>query len=195
MDLHPSSKGLGVHNAFLLRGGLTPSQSISSLAFEWKVTTLWWWSPHETSHFGGTGTLLCSSQPNLSLPGTVSSHLRWCNEQIAGWTWLQVLRCLQLGCSFPCFPKFPKASFSCLFLFTFLRSTLLGVWFGLLAVFLGKNHGGAGAGCPHDAVSWKFPWLEMAPCFSKASSQPSSTKQPGVFFSVSRFLVVDSCKI
>ena len=37
--------------------------------------------------FWGTGTLLCSSQPNLLLTGTVSSHLLWCNEQIAaGWT-------------------------------------------------------------------------------------------------------------
>lgn len=39
----------------------------------------------------------------------------------------------------PAFPKFPKASFSCLFLFTFLRSTLFGAWFGLLAAFLGKK--------------------------------------------------------
>lgn len=39
----------------------------------------------------------------------------------------------------PAFPRFPEASFSCLFLFTFLRSTLFGTCFGLLAAFLGKK--------------------------------------------------------
>lgn len=76
----------------------------------------------------------------------------------------------------PAFPKFPKASFSCLFLFTFLRSTLFGSRFGLLAAFLGKKCGGASAGCPHNAASWKFPSLEITLCFSKAWSQPSTTK-------------------
>lgn len=70
----------------------------------------------------------------------------------------------------PACPKFPKASFSCLFLFTFLR--WFGTWFGLLAPFLGekKKSGGGSAGCPHRAASWKFPSLEMALCFSKAQS-------------------------
>lgn len=36
--------------------------------------------------FWGTSMLLCSSQPNHLLPGTVSSHLFQCSEQIAGWT-------------------------------------------------------------------------------------------------------------
>lgn len=93
----------------------------------------------------------------------------------------------------PAFSKFPKASFSCLFLFTFLRSTLFGAWFGLLAAFLGKKCGGARAGCPHNAVSWKFPSLEITLCFSKAWSQPSSTKQPG-FFTASGSLATDLCK-
>lgn len=83
----------------------------------------------------------------------------------------------------PAFPKFQEASFSCLFLFTFLKSTLFGAWFGLLAAVLGKKCDGASAGCPHNSVSWKFPLLEITLCFSKAWSQPSSTKQPGYFYS------------
>lgn len=39
----------------------------------------------------------------------------------------------------PAFPTFPKASFSCLFLFMFRRSTLFGTWFGQLAAFRGKK--------------------------------------------------------
>lgn len=102
-------------------------------------------------------------------PGAVSLHLLWCNKQIADWTPSSVV-VPSTGIPLPAFLKFPKASFSCLFLFMFLR--WFGTWFGLLAPFLGekKKSGGGSAGCPHRAASWKFPSLEMSLCFFKAQS-------------------------
>lgn len=93
----------------------------------------------------------------------------------------------------PAFPRFPEASFSCLF-FIYVSEVYI-VWHLLWAAGCfswKKNVVEPSAGCPHRAVSWKFPLLEITLCCSKAWSQPSGTKQPG-FFTVSGSLAIDLC--
>lgn len=122
-----------------------------------------------TLPFWQTGALMC--QPNIWFLGSsfvAFPLVQGAKSRLDFFKW-----CLPLGCSSPCFPQISEG-FLLLFLFTFLRSTLFGAWFGLLAAPLGKKCGGASAGCPHKAVSWKFPSLEISLCFSKAWSQPSN---------------------
>lgn len=141
-----------------------------------------------------TGTLLCSHQPDLLLPGPVSSQvghvftpLQQANSRL--------VFCKSHGAFSWAAPSLlSQISEGCFLLLSFIYVSEVCVVWGLVwaAGCFSWKKPWCSAGCPRCAVLGNIPSLETTLCFSKAWSQPSSTKQP-VFFS--GFLPVDPCTI